>query len=265
MGPISHLQSLLPQFRYRLTTAMTRNISALPGFILLLVLATLACALPGTGSSGPAPTPTPQGDTMIFTIPAYGFNLAPGEKVPGTGLQFIDRRGDAYEVSIDGQTALKRAGDSFFWSGVLAPGVFSNFNLRLTTSIFGSMPVAGLVELIVLNPAPSEELGVPNDTGNYHFTNIVADYTVPVGYQIPGTTAVFNGVEDRGQGGQSIRVARISGMSGYPYLALGDSFVWTGRIRDNVHLAYNLRVTSLNEEAMRLTGTAELWVDAPQP
>ena len=54
-------------------------------------------------------------------------------------------------------------------------------------------------------------------------------------------------------------------MSGYPYLALGDSFVWTGKIRDNVHLAYNLRVTSLNEEAIRLTGTAELWVDVPQP
>jgi len=106
---------------------------------------------------------------------------------------------------------------------------------------------------------------VPNNTGTYHFTNIVADYTVPVGYQIPGTTAVFNGVEDRGQGGQTIRVARISGMSGYPYLALGDSFVWTGRIRGNVHLAYNLRVTSLNEEAIRLTGTAELWVDVPQP
>lgn len=241
-----------------------RNLWALPAFIWLLVLASLACAVPGTGPAAPAATPTPMGDTIVFTIPAFGYNLAPGDKVPGTGLQFVDRQGDAYEVSIDGQTALKRAGDSFFWSGVLAPGVFANFNLRLTTSVFGSMPVAGLVELIVLNPQPIEELGVPDGTGKFRFANVVADYTVPVGYLVPGTTAVFEGVEERGQGGQTVRFARISGMAGYPYLALGDSFAWTGRIRENVHLAYNLRVTTLNEQSVRLTGTAELWVDSPR-
>ena len=237
---------------------------AMPAFVLLLVLASLACTVPGTGPAVPAATPTPLGDVMILTIPAVGYNLAPGEKVPGTGLQFVDRQGEAYEVSIDGQSALKRAGDSFYWSGVLASGVFANFNLRLTASIFGSLPVAGMVEFTILNPQPVEELGVPDGTGRYHFSNVVADYTVPVGYQIPGTTAVYSGLEERSQGGQATRLARLSGTSGYPYLALGDSFVWTGRIRDNVHLAYNLRVTSLNEESVRLTGTAELWVDAPQ-
>ena len=243
---------------------MKRNLWALPGFILVLVITTLACAVPGTGPEVPALTPTPPGDTIVFTIPAFGYNLAPGDKVPGTGLQFIDRQADAYQVSIDGQTALKRAGDSFFWSGVLAPGVFANFNLRLTTSIFGSMPVAGLVELNVLDPQPVEELGIPDGVGVYHYGNVVADYTIPAGYAVPGTTAVFEGIEERGQGGQTSRFARISGMSGYPYLALGDSFVWTGRIRDNVHLAYNLRVTTLNEQNMRLTGTAELWITPPQ-
>ncbi len=243
---------------------MKHKLWALPGFIFLLALASLACAVPGTGPAAPAPTPTPPGDTLILTIPAFGYNLAPGDQVPGTGLQFLDRQGDAFEVSIDGQTALKRAGDSFFWSGVLAPGVFANFNLRLTTSIFGSLPVAGMVEFIVLNPQPVEELGVPDNTGRLHYTNVVADYTVPVGYVAPGTTAVFQGIEERGQGGQTVRLARFSGMSGYPYLALGDSFVWTGRVRDNVHLAYNLRVTSLNEDGIRLTGTAELWVDSPR-
>ncbi|MCA9872060.1 MAG: hypothetical protein KC441_00335, partial [Anaerolineales bacterium] len=222
---------------------MKRHLWAIAGFILLLALASLACAVPGTGPSAPPSTPTPMGDTLILTIPAYGYNMAPGDVVPGTGLQFIDRQGDAFEVSINGQHALKRAGDSFFWSGVLAPGVFANFNLRLTTSLFGSLPVAGTVELIVLNPDPVEELGVPDSSGRYHYSNIVADYSVPVGYQVPGTTAVFQGIEERGQGGQTTKLARFSGMSGYPYLALGDSFVWTGRVRENVYLAYNLRVT----------------------
>ncbi|MBK8985934.1 MAG: hypothetical protein IPM39_07605 [Chloroflexi bacterium] len=243
---------------------MKHNSWALLGFVLMLMVTALACALPGSGPSAPAPTPTPLGDSITFTIPAYAANLAPGDGVPGTGLKFIDRQVDAYQVSIDGQTALKRAGDSFFWSGVLAPGVFANFNLRLTASVFGSLPVAGLVELIVLNPQPVEELGIPANSGTYRYSHVVADYTIPVGYQVPGTTAVFTGVEERGQGSQTARFARMSGMSGYPYLALGDSFVWTGRIRDNVHLAYNLRVTTLNEQNLRLTGTAELWVDAPR-
>ncbi len=239
---------------------MKRNLWAVPAFLLLLLLTAMACAIPGTGSSGPPATPTPLGDTMIFYMPAYAYNLAPGEGVPGTGLLFVDRQGDAFEVIIDGQRTLKRAGDSFFWSGVLAPGVFANYNLRLTTSMFGSLPVAGPVEIIVLNPAPVEELGVPDGAGKYHYTNIVADYTVPAGYKVPGTTAVYEGLEERGQGGQTVRVGRISGTGGYPYLALGDSLVWTGRIRDNVYLAYNLRVTSVNEEAIRFTGTAELWI-----
>jgi hypothetical protein len=242
---------------------MKRNLWAVTVFWLLLLGTTAACVIPGVGSPGPAATPTPPGDTMVFYIPAYAANLAPGDGVPGTGLMYLDRQGDAFEVLIDGQRTLKRAGDSFFWSGVLSSGVFANFNLRLTTSMFGSLPVAGPVEIVVLNPLPIEELGVPDGTGKYHYPNIVADYSVPVGYTVPGTTAVYQGLEERNQGGQTVRFGRLLGTSGYPYLALGDSLGWTGRIRDNVHLAYNLRVTSISEEAIRLTGTAELWVTPP--
>lgn len=239
---------------------MKRNLWALPALLLLLGLTALACAIPGTDSSGPATTPTPPGDTMNFYMPAYAINLAPGDSVPGAGLTFVDRQGDAFAVIIDGQQTLKRVGDSFFWSGVIAPGVFANFNLRLTTSMFGGLPVAGPVEIIVFNPQPVAEPGVPDGTGKYHYTNIVADYTTPVGYTIPGTTAVYEGLEERNQGGQTVRLGRLSGTAGYPYLALGDSLNWTGRLRDNVYLAYNLRVTTVNEEAIRLTGTAELWI-----
>lgn len=229
----------------------------------MLVLPTLACAVPGIEQGEPAGTPTPVGDTMFFNIPAFAYNLAPGEFVPGTGLQYVDRQGDAYAVKIDGQAALKRTGDSFFWSGVMTPGVFANYNLRLTSSVFGSMPVAGSVEVIVLNPNPVEQLSVPVAENIISLSNVVVDYTVPVGYQIPGTTLVYEGVAEQGQGGQTTSFARLSGTISYPFLALGDSLVWTGKLLDNVYVRYNLRVTSLKEDAIRLTGMADIYIVPP--
>jgi len=244
---------------------MHKGTWSLATFILLLLLGTLACAVPGFEQTSPDAMPTAVGDTMYFNIPVYTAQLIPGEAVPGTGLRFNDRQGDAYEVVIDGQTTLKRAGDSFYWSGVLAPGVFANFNLRLTTSFAGGMPVAGPVELIVLNPAPVEQTSTPAGENLLHFSNILVDYTVPVGYTIPGTTMMYEGIEARGQGGQLTDFAKLSGTAGYPYLAFGDSLVWTGTLLENVTLRYNLRATSLKEESLRLTGTAELWIAPPSP
>lgn len=243
---------------------MRKGTWSLAAFVFLLSLVTLACAVPGFEQASADPTPTAVGDTMYFNIPVYTDQLDPGETVPGTGLRYNSRQGDAYEVVIDGQTTLKRAGDSFYWNGILAPGVFANFNLRLTTSFAGGMPVAGPVEIIVLNPVPVEQTTVPEGENVLHFSNMIADYKVPVGYTIPGTSMTYEGVEARGQGGgQLTDFARLSGTAGYPYLAFGDSLVWTGTLLDNVTVRYNLRVTSLKEEALRLTGTAEMWVVPP--
>lgn len=238
---------------------------SLVGFIVVLALVMIACAVPGFDETQPDATPTPIGDTMYFNIPVYTYQLSASDTVPGTGLRFNDRQGDAYEVLIDGQSTLKHAGDSFYWSGVLAPGVFANFNLRLSpTSMFGGMSVAGPVEIIVLNPVPVEQTAVPAAENMLSFSNIVVNYTVPVGYQIPGTTMTYEGIEARGQGGQLTDFARLGGTAGYPYLAFGDSLVWVGKLLDNVYVRYNLRVTSMNDEALRLTGTAELWA-LPKP
>lgn len=241
----------------------SKGLWRLLGLVCLLALPALACTVPGMEPDEPAQTPTPPGDMLYFDIPAYAYNLAPGEFVPGTKLQYKDRQGDAYEVLINGQPALKRTGDSFYWSGVVAPGLFANFNLRLTSSMFGSMPVAGNVDLIVLNPNPVEQIGGPTAENALKLSPIVADYKVPVGSTIPGTTMVYEGIEARGQGGQTTSFARLGGTSSYPYLALGDSLGWTGKLLDNVFIQYNLRVTSLNEDMLRLTGTADMWIVPP--
>lgn len=245
----------------------------LRGFVVLfvmLMLPALACVtpqlpdIPFISSSEPEPedlVPTPVGDTLSFLVPAYAINLDPGETVPGTRLTYIGRSGDGYEAQIDGQTAVKRTGDSFYWSGVIAPGVFANYNLRLTTSLFGGLPVAGPVELIVFNPEPIEMPGETDPEGRLHYGNLVIDYKVPVGVAVPGTTLYYDGVETQGIGEQSSKLARFRGLQqSYPHIAVGDSLVWMGQLRDNVIIRYGLRVLSFDESAMHLVGTGDLWI-----
>jgi hypothetical protein len=226
----------------------------------LLLLSAIACALPGFGDAPPAVTPTPMGDTLAFTIPAYTINLRPGDVVPGTRLQYVGRNADSYQVQIDGLTATKRAGDSFIWNGVLAPGVHASYNLRLITALFGPLPVAGTVRITVFNPEPVERDQLPVEGAGLSFQKIVVSYLVPGGRRIPGTTLLYRGLATVGEGDQASQLAELSGVVGYPYLALGDSLVWSGEIRDNVSIRYSLRVASLNEEGIRLAGTADLWI-----
>jgi hypothetical protein len=236
--------------------------------IFLLALPVLACTVPvpdiplnlAPASPTPELAPTPEGDTLSFLMPAHAITLRPGESVPGTRLMYVGRSDDAYEVSIDGSTVPKRQGDSFFWSGVVAPGVYGNYNLRLTTSLFGGLPVAGPVELVVLYPNPLELTSSENLDTRLHYNNIVLDYRVPVGSAIPGTMLHFEGIETQGLGDRANELARLGGRDGYPYIAVGDSLVWIGKLRENVAIRYNLRVLSLDESIIHLVGTGELWI-----
>lgn len=250
-------------------TAGTRWVRGPLLLILMLALPALACqvpdftgvpSMPGVVEPTPVGSPTPMGDTISYLAPAYATSLQPGESVPGTQLTYIGSTDGGYEVSIDGQRAIKRTGDSFYWSGIIGPGVFANYNLRLTTGFFGGMPVAGPVEIIVLFPQ-AHALPLSDDPeAELHLGNIVVDYHVPLDNVIPGTTLVYQGMETQGLGNQNTTLARIGGLSGYPNLAVGDSLVWMGRIRDNVAIRYNLRAISFDETTIRLVGTGELWI-----
>ena len=92
------------------------------------------------------------------------------------------------------------------------------------------------------------------------YGNLVMDYSVPAGQVVPGTTLVFEGVETQGIGDQSNKLARFGGLQSYPYLAVGDSLEWMGRLRENVVVRYKLRVLSYDERAIYLVGTGDLWI-----
>ncbi len=239
---------------------MNQNRRVLSGLILFLLLPMLACTVPGIGGGGPAATPTPLGDTLSFLIPAYTANLDPGDTVPGTRLTYVGREGDAYAVTIDGLAATKRTGDSFIWSGVLAPGVYANYNLRLTTSLFGRLPVAGPVEIIVFSPEPEALASLAGLSPALQYNNVVVNYLIPAGRIIPGTTVSYVGQSVQGQGEQAARLAELAGVDGYPYLAIGDSLTWTGKLRPQIAIQYNLRVAAISEDGLRLAGTAEIWI-----
>lgn len=251
-----------------MTLGATRWIRKPLLMLLLFALPALACKVPDIpekprmpGLVRPTPTSSPEiGDAISFLVPTYAQRLKPGESVPGTQLTYIGDSDNGYEVSIGGQRAIKRSGDSFYWSGVIAPGVFANYNLRLTAGIFGGMPVGGPVEIIVLFPEPQPLPLADNPDARLHLGNVVIDYRVPRNESVPGTTLVYQGLERQGLGNQSATLARISGLSGYPNLARGDSLIWTGMLRGNVAVRYNLRAVSFDEKQLRLVGTADLWI-----
>ena len=240
---------------------MYPKFNTLGAFILLLILTTLACTIPGQGSSGPAATPTPLGDTLTFKIPVYTYNLQPGAFVPGTRLEYVDRNEGVYNVRIDGLPASKRTGDSFIWDGIIAPGVHGSYNLRITTAILGGLPVGGPVDITIFNPSPIERTTPPgNEEIFLGFNNLLVDYLIPQGRQIPGSPLIFETIITQGEGEQATQLAQLSGLTGYPYMALGDSLVWIGNLRDNVVIRYNLRALAMNDDGLRLDGTAELWI-----
>ena len=223
----------------------------------------LACAIPQIGGRAeptPVPAPTPMGDTLILMVPLYRIGLEPGAAVPGAELSYVGQSSGGYDVIIGGLAANKRSGDSFSWQGVVAPGVIANYNLRLTTTLLGRLVAAGPVTLNVFNPLPVATNVVPAESEGLYYNNIAMQYLVPPGRAIPVTTLIYEGIiEPGGPENLAEQMAYLSGVEGYPYFAFGDSIGWTGKLRHNVTIRYSFRVVSMDENGLRVAGSAELW------
>lgn len=240
---------------------MRPKTDSIGGFALLIILTTLACALPGTRPTGPLPTPTPMGDFLAFKLPDYTYNLEPGTVIPGTRLEYVGRDEAVYHVRIDNLAATKSAGGSLIWNGVMAPGVFGNYNLRLNTPILSGLQATGPVDITIYMPNPVARTSPPlNEEIALSFNNLQVDYRVLEGGRIPGTSLVFATTISQGEGEQAVQLAQLSGLSGYPYLAVNDSITWLGNLRDNVVVRYTLVTSAIDGNGLRLVGTAELWI-----
>ena len=238
---------------------MKHSLKSLGGFLLVFLLTALACTIPGTGSSdsdGAEATPFMTDDSATFKIPAYTFDLEPGSTVPGSQLNYVGKSGDLYEVTINGEPAQKRDGDSFIWNGIVAPSVFANYNLRLL-AVFGTLRAVGSVDVTVLNPVPTALTAMPDWPNAIQYDNIILTHSVPVGETIPGTTLVYDGVSTQGD----VSSARLTGLTGHPLFATGDSITWIGTLQQNVAIRYTFRVATFNENSLQLGATAEMLVN----
>lgn len=229
-------------------------------FVGVLILgATLACTVPSLENVPilNAPTSTPISDTLIFKVPAFTTGLSPGDFVSGTRMQFVEvQESGVYLVRVDSESLMKRPGDSFLWNGIVSPGVAANYRLRIGTELGGQLQVAGPVDLFFLNPAPVELTTLPVDASFITYRNLPIDYRMQPGETIPGTTVVYSGITE--QVGSSL--ATLFGSLSYSRLATGDSFVYTGQLLSQSYVRYALRVASIDDNGLRLVGTADLWV-----
>jgi hypothetical protein len=234
-----------------------------PWFFLLALLLLLASCSMGEqirpdflNTPTPLPPPTPVGDTLELFVASYQTALRIGESVPGTRLTFVNKIGDTYTVLIDGQSAEKRAGDSFDWDGVIVPGVVANFRLNLLPNAEVDLLRAnGTVRLTVFSPQPAPGA---KPIGNDVITlgDIRVDALVPRGRALPGTPLVY----EQDEPGAVI----FSGTENYARYRFGDSLTWRGLLLNNVYIDYSLKVDGIETHGVRVNGTAEMTLD-PTP
>ena len=117
--------------------------------------------------------------------------------------------------------------------------------------------MAGTVEVTVLNPLATALDALPEWPNAIRYNNIVLAHNVPVGWTIPGTTLVYDGVSTQGD----VDSARLTGLTGHPLFALGDSITWIGTLQVNVAIRYTFRVVNFSENSLQLAGTAEILVN----
>ncbi|MGB1252642.1 MAG: hypothetical protein ACPG8W_18660 [Candidatus Promineifilaceae bacterium] len=238
---------------------MQNRLSLLTILIFLLIsqascgLVSGAAALIGTPT--PQPTLTPLGNTLNFAIMSSNYEtvLAPGQRVPGTQLQFVGKSDNVYTVSIDGVMGGIQDGNSFNWKGIIGPGATADYRLKLLPTFTDTeLKANGDVLITLFDPNPVESV-LPQvaDTGLV-YAKMPIDYVVPIGRQIPGTSLIYTG-DDNG-------AHTFSGTELLNRFFIGDSILWNGFLRDNIYIQNNLELKSVEENGLQVVGTVTLRV-----
>jgi hypothetical protein len=188
--------------------------------------------------------------TMEYST-AFERSIPAGQTLPGTDIKYIGKTEEGAQMSIGGQTAIKRTLDSLTWHGDVAPGVNIDYSLRVLTFDSQSLDAGGTAKVVITNATPQavSPTSLPNDA--LTFKGVVS-YNVPKGKTIPGTTITYEGKTPDG--------AQLGGIEGYAFRQEADSILWTGQLADKVFLGLDLRVALFTDSSLRTTGTATLFI-----
>lgn len=203
-----------------------------------IVLLTLTGCLPGAGG----------GPILEYNGPAEQ-SIAMGEAMPGTDIRYVAYSDRGAEVTIGGQQALKKAGDSLDWKGTPVTGVDVALTQRVLLINQQRLQTVGTVKIAVHNVEPASAQFPDKPLYSY---KVAVTYNVKRGAMIPGTLITY---QDKANDG-----AQLGGVSGYPYRKMGDSIVWTGRLRGNTYLDMTVRVIAYADDFMQVAGLATIGV-----
>ena len=188
--------------------------------------------------------------TMEYST-AFERSIPVGQSLPGTDIKYLGKTEQGAQMSIGGQTTLKRTLDSLTWHGEPTPGVNVDYNLRIVVFDDKVLQAGGTAKVVIANvqaqAVPASSL--PKDALTFKG---VVNYSVPQGKTIPGTTITYDGKTSDG--------TKLGGIDGYPFRKEADSIGWFGKLSDKCFLQLDLRLVVYTDSAMQVTGTATLYL-----
>lgn len=204
----------------------------------------LGCSLFPTGGTISGPNTPGASRQVVFDGPVT-FRISAGEGLPGTNIAYVGKLADGRaNVTIAGQTAPKKAGDSLNWSGAPVPFSLVALESRVVSFDDGGINLIGTVNVTIQNPNPQAALS----TRTY-----IAEFSIPITYNlnrnqtVQGTTLQFIAKTPQG--------AQFAGLEGYPYRQQFDSVVWDGYVRERIYMHLDTRMLSFSDTSATLGGT----------
>lgn len=194
--------------------------------------------------------PEPQADQLRLR----GINrdtIQPGDKVPGTDLILADIRGsDAVFAKPGGETAIRRFGDSVKFNGPWAGVAGTDYNVagRIIRVNPGDVHVVSAYSITISDTAPARA-PLAMSPGTPYTLVLRARVDAPV----RGTTLHYRGRADNGD-------ARVEGLDGdsWGQFSVMDSIRWSGLLRADLAVSYNMRILFFTDTDIYLGGTVQL-------
>lgn len=194
--------------------------------------------------------PEPQADQLRLR----GVNrdtIQPGESMPGTDLVLVGiREAEAVFTRPGGETAVRRFGDSVKFDGPWANVSGTDYNVsgRIIRVNPDDVHVVSVYSIIISDTAPVRA-PLAITPGTPYTLVLRARTDAP----IRGTTLHYRGRTASGD-------ARIDGLDGdnWGQFSTMDSIRWSGLLREDLAVSYNMRILFYTDTDIYLGGTVQL-------